>query len=161
MTTPRVSVLFVCLGNICRSPTAEAVFARDVRAAGLDHLVAIDSAGTGDWHAGQLAHPPTRAHATSRGLEITHRARQITREDLARFDLVIVMDQSNQKNVLALATSDAERAKVKLLRTFEPGAEPDAEVPDPYYSGEYARVFQICEHASLGLLAHVRDRHGV
>ena len=102
-----------------------------------------------------------RAHASSQGIEITHRARQITRDDLRRFDHVIVMDASYKKNVLALTKSDAERAKVRLLREFEPGAEPEAEVPDPYYSGQYAHVFEICERASRGLLAHVRARHGL
>jgi protein-tyrosine phosphatase len=155
-----ISVLFVCLGNICRSPTAEAVFARDVRAAGLAHRFTIDSAGTGDWHAGELAHPPTRALATSRGVEITHRARQIRRGDLDRFDLVIVMDQSNYTNVLALAKTDAQRAKVELFRAFEADAD-HPEVPDPYYSGEFARVFEICERASKGLLAHVRAKHRI
>jgi protein-tyrosine phosphatase len=158
--TERVSVLFVCLGNICRSPTAEAVFAREVAAAGLAHAFHVDSAGTGDWHAGELAHPPTRALASSRGVQITHRARQIVREDLSRFDHVLVMDQSNLKNVLAMARTDAERAKVRLFRAHESGAEKNAEVPDPYYSGEYALVFEICERASRGLLAHVRAERG-
>jgi protein-tyrosine phosphatase len=156
-----ISVLFVCLGNICRSPTAEAVFARDVRAAGLAHAFAIDSAGTGDWHAGELAHPPTRALASSRGVEITHRARQIRRTELASCDIVLAMDASNRRNVLALAASEAERAKVHLFRAFDPEAAPHAEVPDPYYSGEYAEVFAICERASAGLLAHLRKRHAI
>lgn len=155
-----IHVLFVCLGNICRSPTAEAVFVRDVRAAGLGEHFTIDSAGTGDWHAGELAHPPTRALASSRGIEITHRARQIRPPDLDRFDHVLVMDKSNHQNVLRLARSDAHRAKVQLFRAFEVGADHD-EVPDPYYSGEYARVFEICERASAGLLVHVRERHGI
>lgn len=156
-----ISVLFVCLGNICRSPTAEAVFARDVRAAGLEPMFEIDSAGTGGWHAGELAHPPTRALASSRGVEITHRARQIRATDLATFDIVLVMDASNHAHVLALATSDAERAKVQLLRAFEAEADANAEVPDPYHSGEYARVFEICERACRGLLAHLRKRHAL
>ncbi len=155
-----VSVLFVCLGNICRSPTAEAVFARDVKAAGLDSAIEIDSAGTGDWHAGERAHPPTRALAAERGIEITHRARQITRGDLTRFDYVIVMDRSNLANVLALTKSEVERAKVRLFRELEEDAESD-EVPDPYYSGQFAEVFEICERASAGWLAHVRDKHGI
>ena len=156
-----ISVLFVCLGNICRSPTAEAVFARDVRAAGLEGMFEIDSAGTGGWHAGELAHPPTRALASSRGVEITHRARQIRASDLATFDVVLVMDASNHAHVLALATSDAERAKVQRFRAFEAEAEANADVPDPYYSGEYARVFEICERASSGLLAHLRKLHAI
>jgi protein-tyrosine phosphatase len=156
-----ISVLFVCLGNICRSPTAEAVFARDVEAAALSHAFSIDSAGTGDWHAGELAHPPTRALASSRGIEITHRARQIRRSDLESYDIVLVMDESNRRNVLALASSDDERAKVKLFRAFDAAAAPNAEVPDPYYSGQYAEVFEICERASRGLLAHLRRVHRV
>jgi protein-tyrosine phosphatase len=159
--TPRVSVLFVCLGNICRSPTAEAVFVREVRAAGLSHLVHVDSAGTGDWHAGELAHPPTRALASSRGVEITHRARQITRADLDAFDHLVVMDRENRRNVLALASHDAHRSKVRLFREFEQGAGADAEVPDPYYSGEFGLVFDICERASAGLLAHLRRTHAL
>jgi protein-tyrosine phosphatase len=155
----KIGVVFVCLGNICRSPTAEAVFVRDVGAAGLAHRFEIDSAGTGDWHAGELAHPPTRAHAESRGIAITHRARQIRADDFERFDHIVVMDRSNLKNVLALAKTDAHRAKVQLFRAFEPDAEAHAEVPDPYYSGEFARVFDICEAASRGLLAHLRARH--
>lgn len=160
MSAKPVRVLFVCLGNICRSPTAEAVFARDVRAAGLDPHFEIDSAGTGDWHAGELAHPPTRAHASTRGIEITHRARQIRPSDLDTFDHVLVMDESNLENVLALAKSEAHRAKVRLFRDHEPGAE-GAEVPDPYYTGQFAEVFEICERASRGLLAHLRARHEV
>jgi protein-tyrosine phosphatase len=151
--------VFVCLGNICRSPTAEAVFARDVESAGLADRFEIDSAGTGDWHAGELAHPPTRALAESRGVSITHRARQIRREDFDRFDLLVVMDRSNLKNVLALARTEEHRAKVRLFREFEAEAAHHAEVPDPYYSGEFGRVFDICEAASRGLLAHLRERH--
>lgn len=161
MTRAPVRVLFVCLGNICRSPTAEAVFVRDVRAAGLEAHFEIDSAGTGDWHAGELAHPPTRAHARTRGVEITHRARQIRPADLDGFDHLLVMDASNLKNVLALARSDAQRAKVRLFRDHEPGAEKGAEVPDPYYTGGFAEVFEICERASLGLLGALRERHGL
>ncbi len=155
----RIGVVFVCLGNICRSPTAEAVFARDVNAAGLEHRFEIDSAGTGAFHAGELAHPPTRALAESRGIAITHRARQIRNDDFERFHHLVVMDRSNLKNVLALAKTDEHRAKVRLFRDFEHGAERHAEVPDPYYSGEFGRVFDICEAASRGLLAHLRERH--
>lgn len=155
----KTGVLFVCLGNICRSPTAEAVFLRDVQAAGLEHLFEIDSAGTGDWHAGQLAHPPTRALAESRGVTITHRARQIRPDDFERFHHLVVMDRSNLKNVLALARTDEHRAKVVLFRSFEADADPNHEVPDPYYTGEFDRVFEICEAASQGLLAFLRERH--
>ena len=156
-----VSVCFVCLGNICRSPTAEAVFAQTVARAGLAARFTIDSAGTGDWHAGERAHHETRAEASRRGIEITHRARQWKRADFDSFDHVLVMDASNLANVLAMAPDDAARAKVRLFRDFEEGAGEGAEVPDPYYTGEFGRVFQICERASEGLLAHLRAQHGL
>ena len=92
-------------------------------------------------------------------MEITHRARQICADDFERFHHIVVMDRSNLANVLALARNDAHRAKVRLFRAFEAGAAPESEVPDPYYTGEFARVFEICEAASAGLLAHLREHH--
>jgi protein-tyrosine phosphatase len=155
----RTRVLFVCLGNICRSPTAEAVFAHVVEREGLAHLFEIDSAGTGDWHAGELAHPRTRETAEKKGVRITHRARQVRPADFDRFDLVVAMDASNAKNLHALAVHDAHRAKIRLFRDFEEGAGPqDREVPDPYYTGQFDEVFEICERASRGLLSHLRAR---
>lgn len=156
-------ILFVCLGNICRSPTAEAVFAKLVRDEGLAHLFEIDSAGTGGWHAGEAAHPPTRETARRRGVPITHLARQVTASDFERFDLLVAMDASNAKNLRALARSDAHRDKIRLFRDFEEVFEAGErvtgrEVPDPYYTGEYEEVFDICERASRGLLAHLRAR---
>lgn len=153
MSTTRV--LFVCLGNICRSPTAEAVFAKLVRDAGLSDRFVIDSAGTGGWHAGEQAHPPTRATAARRGAPITHLARQVTLADFERFDLLLAMDASNVANLHRLTTNEAHRQKVRLLREFDPAAAPGSEVPDPYYTGEFEEVFDICERASAGLLAHL------
>ena len=156
---PIVRVCFVCLGNICRSPTAEAVFARDVARAGLGALVEIDSAGTGDWHVGQSAHPDTRRTAASRGVTITHRARQFRTADFDAFDLVVVMDASNRRNVLSLARGPDDHAKVRMFRAFEAGASPDADVPDPYHDGRFEEVFDICERASAGLLDHLVAAH--
>lgn len=156
-----VRVLFVCLGNICRSPTAEAVFRRDVERAGLARAFEIDSAGTTALHAGELAHHDTRACAARRGVAITHRARRFVREDLARFDHVLAMDHENLRAILLHAVDDAARAKVKMFRALEHDAPPDAEVPDPYYSGRFDHVFEICERASAALLAHLRERHGI
>lgn len=143
-------VVFVCLGNICRSPTAEAVFASLVAGRRVADRYVIDSAGTSDWHRGELADPRTRACADGHGVAITHRARQFVAADFERFDHVIVMDRKNQTDVLALATNDRQRAKVALFRSFEAEADGD-EVPDPWYSGEFERVFAICRRASLGL----------
>ncbi len=159
----RTRVLFVCLGNICRSPTAEAVFAHVVAGEGLAHAFEIDSAGTGDWHSGEQAHPQTRGTAESRGVRITHLARQVKPHDFDRFDLLVAMDASNAKNLHELAETDAHRAKIRLFRDFEPPLEGSSvaeglEVPDPYYTGQFDEVFDICERASRGLLAHLRKR---
>lgn len=149
-------VLFVCLGNICRSPTAEAVFVKLVTDAGLAHAFEIDSAGTDGWHAGERAHPDTRATATRRGAPITHLARQVCLEDLERFALLVAMDGSNAKHLRQLAKSDAQRDKIRLLREFEEPRPESLDVPDPYYTGQFEEVFDICERAGRGLLAHLR-----
>lgn len=155
-----IRVCFVCLGNICRSPTAEAVFRSHVSTQGLSHRFEIDSAGTGDWHAGEPAHHDTRATAKKRGVEITHRARHWKRADFERYDWILAMDRSNLANLHALAAHDEHRKKVHLFRSFEPDAPALAEVPDPYYTGEFDLVFEICERASAALLARIRGAHG-
>lgn len=154
-------ICFVCMGNICRSPTAEGVMARLVAEAGLSERIALDSAGTGGWHVGELPDPRTRAAAKRRGLELVHRARQLTRADLERFDLLVVMDRDNLRNVRALAAGrPAEVAQIALLRSFDPEAPEGAEVPDPYTGGAdgFEQVLDQCERACAGLLAHLRAR---
>lgn len=125
--------------------------------AGLAARVLVDSAGTGGWHAGELPDPRTRAAASRRGLELAHRARQLRRADLDRFDLVAVMDLDNLRHVTALAQPRA-RAQIRLLRSFDPAAPEGAIVPDPYDGGPagFDEVLDICERACEGLLAHVR-----
>ena len=152
-----MKLLFVCLGNICRSPTAHGVMQKLVDDAGLGSGVTIDSAGTGNWHVGELPDPRSREAALLRGYDLTHHARQVTPEDFARFDLILAMDRSNLRNLRAIATGPA---RVELLRAFEPGAPPGAEVPDPYSGGgeDFERVLDICERACAGVLAYVRDR---
>jgi protein-tyrosine phosphatase len=152
-----MKILFVCSGNICRSPTAEGVMARLLAEAGLAGRVEIDSAGTGGWHVGELADPRSREAARRRGLELTHRARQIGRADLDRFDLIVVMDRDNLRRVTAM-TDPRARAAVRLLRSFDPTAPEGAIVPDPYDGGPagFDEVLDICERACEGLLAHVR-----
>jgi protein-tyrosine phosphatase len=152
-------ICFVCLGNICRSPTAHGVMERLVEAAGLAAQVAIDSAGTAAYHIGELPDERSRAAARRRGIELTHRARQFARADLDRFDLVVAMDHQNLQRLSQLAGARTA-PPIVLLRSFDPTAAPGAEVPDPWGGGEdgFDEVLDQCERACRGLLAHVRGR---
>ena len=155
-------LLFVCLGNICRSPTAEGVMRRLVREAGLEDRVVLDSAGTGDWHVG--APPDRRAAAAAgrRGTTLEGAARTVSAEDFARFDLLLAADRRNEAELLARAPDDAARAKVRLLRAFDPAsvAAGELEVPDPYHGadGGFDEVLDIVEAACRGLLGEVAAR---
>lgn len=153
-------VCFVCLGNICRSPTAEAVFTKLVQVASLEDDFVIDSAGTASYHAGEPADSRSRAAAKRRGYSIGHRARQFQRSDFGAFDLVCAMDSDNLQNLLQLAPTPQAKQKVKLLRSFDPTAPSGAEVPDPYYGGErgFDDVIDICERACRGLLLQLTNR---
>jgi protein-tyrosine phosphatase len=150
-------VCFVCLGNICRSPTAEGVMQRLVDEAGLAGAIELDSAGTGDWHVGELPDPRAAAAAERRGYKLVHRARQFVAADLARFDLVLAMDRANLAALERLARGRAN-PPIRLLRSFEPGAPDGAEVPDPYTGDAvgFDQVLVICERACRGLRAHLQ-----
>lgn len=154
-----VRICFVCLGNICRSPTAHGVMERLVAGAGLDASIAIDSAGTAAYHVGELPDARSRAAARRRGIELTHLARQFVAADLDRFDLVVAMDRQNLLRLQQLAGARTA-PRVVLLRSFDPTAAPGAEVPDPYDGGEagFEEVLDQCERACAGLLAHVRGQ---
>ena len=144
-------ILFVCLGNICRSPTAEAAFREAAEAADLD--VEVDSAGTGDWHIGEPPDERMRSAAADDGLELAGRARQVSRDDFDYYDLIIAMDRQNQRDLRQLAPDSDQAAKIRLLREFEPGSK-DGEVPDPYYGGEdgFHEVVRIVRSAARGLV---------
>jgi protein-tyrosine phosphatase len=157
-----VRILFVCAGNICRSPTAEGVMRRLVADAGLEGAVEIESAGTGGWHAGEAADARATAAAARRGITLAGVARQVTQEDLERFDLVLAMDRANVLELRAVAPGTRALATVRLLRAFDPasaGGE-DLDVPDPYYGG--ARGFDteldLVTAACRGLLGELRAR---
>jgi protein-tyrosine phosphatase len=158
-----VRLCFVCLGNICRSPTAEAVMRQLVKQAGLERQIAIESAGTGDWHLGEARDHRSRATGQARGMPLTGVARQFTGIDFERYDHVLAMDAANRKALLAMAPDAQARAKVSLLRAFDPAVTGDADVPDPYYGGPdgFENVFDICLAACAGLLAHLRRQHGI
>jgi len=157
-----VRICFVCLGNICRSPTAEAVMRHLVAGDGLRGEIEIASAGTGDWHVGEPRDRRSQAVGRARGIPLSGAARQFVSADFDDFDLVLAMDRSNRDDLLRLARDDADRAKVRLLRSFDAAAPRDADVPDPYYGGAHGfeEVFDICERACRGLLDHLRAGEG-
>jgi protein-tyrosine phosphatase len=158
-----IRICFVCLGNICRSPTAEAVMRHLVAAEGLEDEIAIASAGTGDWHVGDRRDRRSSAVGQARGIPLSGTAQQFTARDFARYDHVIAMDRSNRDELRRMAPSAAERDKIRLLRSYDPSAPPDAEVPDPYYGGPrgFEDVFDICERACKGLLAALKREASV
>lgn len=157
----RIGVLFVCLGNICRSPLAEGVFREIVRAEGLEQRFDIDSAGTSDYHTGDSPDPRTIAEAARRGLALQHAARQIQGPDFERFDYVVAMDASNLGRTKRVGDSLQHGASLHLLREFDDEAGDDLEVPDPYFGGPdgFADVHDMVERACLGLLEHIRSQH--
>lgn len=154
-----VKVLFVCLGNICRSPTAHGVFQHLVTQAGLQRAIYVDSAGTGDWHVGRSPDKRATQAAKQRGYDLSPlRARQFSAEDLQVFDYVLAMDQENLQGILALK-SQPQRGHVGLFLQFAKNAE-YKEVPDPYYGGSkgFERVLDLIESASHGLLEHLQKQ---
>ena len=161
MSAPPVRVLFVCLGNICRSPLAEALFQQRVAEAGLEAHVEVDSAGTGGWHVGG---PPDRrmtATAAAHGLDIAAlRARQLERSDLDHFDHVFVMDRSNLHDTLFLDPDGDHGTRVRLFREFDPEPD-DYEVPDPYAGGPegFEHVYDIADRTTRVLLDRLRAAH--
>lgn len=155
-----IKVLFVCLGNICRSPTAEGVFRHQVEAAGLSQRIQIDSAGTGDWHIGKAPDPRTIDEAAKRDYDLAPlRARQVSAADFAEFDYVIAMDNENLKNLKAMQPADYQ-GHLGLFLAFAP-EENQEEVPDPYYGGPegFTLVLNMVEEASQGLLHHIKENH--
>ena len=146
------------MGNICRSPTAEGVMRHLLREQGLEDEIQIDSAGTGAWHAGN---PPDRraaAAARARGIALEGAARQVRPSDFEDFDLLLAADRENLADLRAVAPDDEARAKVRLLRSFDPASHGDLDVPDPYYGGPdgFEEVLDLVEAACRGLLDEVR-----
>ncbi len=151
-------LLFVCMGNICRSPTAEGVMRHLLREQGLEDEIEIDSAGTGGWHAG--APPDARATeaARRRGIVLEGAARKVRASDFEEYDLLLAADRENVDDLRAIAPDERARAKVRLLREFDPDSHGNLDVPDPYYGGPggFEDVLDLVEAACRGLLAEVR-----
>jgi low molecular weight protein-tyrosine phosphatase len=153
-------VLFVCLGNICRSPTAEGVMRALLAEAGMQREVEVDSAGTGSWHVGSPPDERATAAAAARGIVLQGSARRVQPEDYARFDLIVAMDRENLRNLRDLAPGEPERARLRLLREYDAAsaARGELDVPDPYYgaAGGFEEVLDLVTRACQALLAQIR-----
>lgn len=156
----KVSVIFVCLGNICRSPTAHGVFRQLVSDKGWAHLIEIDSAGTAAYHVGKQADARSRSVAKQRGIAMDDlRARKVDLGDIIEFDYILAMDESNYADLLEMALPE-HRHKIRLFLEFAPQFN-QKEVPDPYYGGAdgFNYVFDLVEAASAGLLADIEQKY--
>ena len=153
-------ILFVCLGNICRSPAAEGIFNQKIKERDLENFFVVDSAGTGNWHVGNLPDQRMRSTALSRGIELNSRSRQIEENDLYEFDQILVMDKDNLNAVKSL-TKDQNNpinSKIKLILNYSKNSELD-EVPDPYYGGQngFEKVIDLLDDAMDGLIVSLMD----
>lgn len=160
--TIMIKVLFVCLGNICRSPLAEAIFNHKLKHQNWSQLFKVDSCGTGDYHIGDQPDKRTVQVSRNNGVEIKHACRQLIPDDLVYFDYIIAMDKSNYFNILRLSNSEVLNTKVKMMRDFDI-EHPGAEVPDPYYGGEkeFQEVFDILDRSLDEFLTHLKKHHSL
>jgi protein-tyrosine phosphatase len=158
-----ISLCFVCLGNICRSPIAAGVMRHLVSEAGLEEAIAVSSAGTAGYHSGEAPDSRAQAAGKRRGVPVGGRARQFARSDWQRFDYVLAMDRSNFDDLRETLPSAELERKLYLLRSFDPDSPAGASVPDPYYGGDegFDEVMELCFSACRPLLERVRRDHGL
>ena len=170
-----IKVLFVCMGNICRSPMAEAVFQDMVNKAGLADQFSLDSAGVGGWHEGETAHRGTLEILKKHNIPYNGRARQMTPSDFDTFDYILVMDRENLSGVMrfmnqreaaakaSMFMRDAKKPEIALFMSYanRAGASETREVPDPYYDGNFAEVYDLITQGCAALLAHIRATHHI
>jgi protein-tyrosine phosphatase len=161
--TREISVLFVCLGNICRSPMAEGVFRHLLDQEGLSDRFRVDSAGTGSWHVGESPDVRSVRTAAGHGVTLGGHSRQTRPEDFRRFDYIVAMDRSNLTELEGFRDGVGGDASLYLLREFDPQGGPGAEVPDPYYGGPtgFEDVFSMVERSCRGLLDHILEEEGM
>ena len=158
-----IRLLFVCMGNICRSPLAEGVFLHLAKERNLSEKFEVDSAGVGDWHVGHAPDPRSQAVANKHGIELMCRARQVeTPEDFENFDLILAMDRTNFRDLLSLSPSEYHH-KIRLMRDYDSSAMEDREVPDPYYGGPggFDNVYDMLQRACSGLLEELAASGGL
>lgn len=150
-------ILFVCLGNICRSPAAEGILLHLIQLHGLQHLVEVDSAGIGGWHVGQLPDSRMRRHGVRHGYDFCSRARQFAITDFDKFDLIVAMDKENIRDLTSMARNDSDIAKIVPIAKYLRHHQGCSTVPDPYYGGDsdFERVIFLLEDACSGLLDDV------
>lgn len=153
-----IKVLFVCLGNICRSPLAEAIFIHKIKEKGLENFFEADSCGTSNYHIGIQPDSRTVKNALRNGVIMNHLGRQLCQEDLDDFDFIFAMDQSNRTNILRLKNAGKHAHKINLMREFDP--ESKGEVPDPYYGGEkeFQEVFDILDRTLENFIRHLKEK---
>ena len=158
----KISVLFVCLGNICRSPAAEALFVKKIQERRIEDRFLVDSAGTGSWHVGKKADSRMRLAAKERKIDITSKARQINKDDFKKFNYILTMDDSNYKNVLILKKGEinSDFCKVRKIQEFA-NSFLEKEVPDPYFGGDegFDYVLDILTDSTSGFLDHIFKNH--
>lgn len=160
MDKVKIKVLFVCLGNICRSPLAEAIFKDKVKRRNLDRYIEADSCGTANYHIGHSPDDRTIRNALKNGVTIDHLGRQLADDDLDRYDFILVMDNSNHRNVLRLKSAEKHQHKISLMRTYDSSGV-GKEVPDPYYGNErdFQEVFEILDRSTEQFIQHLEKNH--
>lgn len=153
-----MKILFVCLGNICRSPLAEAIFNHKIKVQKLDHFFESDSCGTGNYHLGGPADSRTISIALKNKVDINHIVRQLSEDDLIDYDQIIAMDQNNYSNILRVASAKDNQYKLRLMRDYDPQGKGD--VPDPYYGTEkdFQEVFKILDRSMDQLIAKLKTK---